>query len=233
VQGQPCGITDGTNQYDLSPLTSSLGYSGKDSATPINSYLFNFCGPVTAPKSPCGNAGDPPAAVQTTEGGNCVPTGRLPNYKVAYSASTGLSLTYDNPADRCAQNTIDRMTVINIKCDASVETFVVDTIAEDKTCEYVISGRSRYGCAKGSGGSGGSSGGGKPEGSKLSGGWVFIIILLSVSVLYFVVGGLIKWRTGATGVEMIPNHSFWTDLPALVKDGFGFVRSKATGYQSV
>jgi len=72
-------------------------------------------------------------------------------------------------------------------------------------------------------GSGGSSGG-------LSGGSIFLIIILCVSVTYLV-GGVIfnKVKNNAAGVEMIPNHGFWLGLPGLVADGFRFVIGKFRG----
>lgn len=74
-------------------------------------------------------------------------------------------------------------------------------------------------------GSGASSSGG------LSGGSVFIIIVLVASVVY-VVGGCAfnKLKKGTSGAkESCPNNEFWFDLPALVKDGFLFTKSKLTG----
>jgi len=72
----------------------------------------------------------------------------------------------------------------------------------------------------------------------MSGGLVFIIILLVVTPVYIVVGCIYKAKTkGTTGIESCPNIDFWRDLPGLVKDGFRFVIGKCRGgggsYQTV
>ncbi|XP_035689605.1 cation-dependent mannose-6-phosphate receptor-like [Branchiostoma floridae] len=56
--------------------------------------------------------------------------------------------------------------------------------------------------------------------SGISGGWVFVIIVLVVLVVYLV-GGIIFMSLvkKASGAERIPNVEFWKDLPILVKDG--------------
>jgi hypothetical protein len=56
--------------------------------------------------------------------------------------------------------------------------------------------------------------------------WVFIFLFVFIAV-YFI-GGIIFMAVvkGARGVEMVPNLTFWTDLPALVKDGCLFLVSK-------
>ena len=68
--------------------------------------------------------------------------------------------------------------------------------------------------------SGGGDGG---KGGGLSGGWIFIIILIVVSFVYCVGGAMfMRYRRGASGVEMVPNWTFWKDLPGLVRDGCSF-----------
>ena len=43
-----------------------------------------------------------------------------------------------------------------------------------------------------------------------------------VVATYFIVGGLIMYfMRGARGVEVIPNYTFWKDLPALIKVSLG------------
>ncbi|KAG5882995.1 hypothetical protein JTB14_033452 [Gonioctena quinquepunctata] len=60
----------------------------------------------------------------------------------------------------------------------------------------------------------------------LSGGSVFLIILIVVGAIYFVGGALILYFIrGARGQEMIPNVDFWKNLPGLVKDGVIFLLS--------
>lgn len=63
-----------------------------------------------------------------------------------------------------------------------------------------------------------------PEGSLdgkggLSGGSVFLILLLCAVVVYLGVGCFLQRRKGLSGWEAVPQSSFWKDLPALVKEG--------------
>ncbi|XP_012261204.2 uncharacterized protein LOC105689036 [Athalia rosae] len=59
--------------------------------------------------------------------------------------------------------------------------------------------------------------------SGLSTGSVLVIMLLVFSGVYFLGGAVaLKLVRGATGWEMLPNHKFWFDLPALVRDGIAF-----------
>ena len=74
----------------------------------------------------------------------------------------------------------------------------------------------------------------------IGGGAVFVIILLVVIVVYLV-GGMIflRYRRGATGLEMIPNRSMWLSLVSYAKNGVQFSmdvicqRNRSTAYQSV
>eukprot|EP01126_Amoeba_proteus_P005153 TRINITY_DN11702_c0_g1_i70.p1 TRINITY_DN11702_c0_g1~~TRINITY_DN11702_c0_g1_i70.p1 ORF type:complete len:157 (+),score=25.75 TRINITY_DN11702_c0_g1_i70:542-1012(+) len=52
----------------------------------------------------------------------------------------------------------------------------------------------------------------------LSGGSIFMIILLVLLVVYWVVGLLVnRFYFGETSFEVLPNLAFWTSLPGLVK----------------
>lgn len=54
-------------------------------------------------------------------------------------------------------------------------------------------------------------------------GIIILILLLVAVVAYIVIGVLVmRFYKGATGIEMIPNLSFWKDFPFLLKDGFVF-----------
>jgi len=62
----------------------------------------------------------------------------------------------------------------------------------------------------------------------LSGGALFLIILVSILFVYFVGGLLYNKFVKKEGFK--PLHAeFWADLPALVKDGVMFVVNKAKG----
>lgn len=59
---------------------------------------------------------------------------------------------------------------------------------------------------------------------KLSGGSVCLIILAVVIPLY-ILGGILynKYMKGREGTAMLPNHTFWANLPGLCADGFRFM----------
>ena len=70
---------------------------------------------------------------------------------------------------------------------------------------------------------GGSGSGGLIGKTGLSGGSIFLIILLCCVVIYLVAGIVFKKvRMQAHGVEMIPNIDFWSSLPGLVRVSFLF-----------
>ena len=58
--------------------------------------------------------------------------------------------------------------------------------------------------------------------SGISGGWIFIIIVVVAIPIYILVGMAYQWKLKgkACGVEAIPNIEFWKDLPALIKVKF-------------
>jgi hypothetical protein len=73
----------------------------------------------------------------------------------------------------------------------------------------------------------GSSVGPNNNGGGLSGGWIFIIILLCSLFVYIVAGCVIKAKKfGAQGMERCPNIDFWRLLPVLVKEGCVFTWGK-------
>ncbi|CAH0625407.1 unnamed protein product [Chrysodeixis includens] len=55
-------------------------------------------------------------------------------------------------------------------------------------------------------------------------GSTLLIVFFSLVIFYLVMGVCTKkFLMGATGVEVIPNLGFWSDLPNLVKDGWMFL----------
>ncbi|XP_041375811.1 uncharacterized protein LOC121388514 [Gigantopelta aegis] len=60
--------------------------------------------------------------------------------------------------------------------------------------------------------------------TSLSTGSILVIIFVLAVIIYFV-GGILffKFVRKAEGVEMVPNLSFWTELPLLIRDGIYFV----------
>lgn len=79
----------------------------------------------------------------------------------------------------------------------------------------------------------------KPAGGAVSGGTVFIIILLVLAVVYFIgFAAYYRFRLQRSGVDLIAHRTFWVALPSYVKDGATYTFRRATGkpagsYQSV
>jgi len=73
--------------------------------------------------------------------------------------------------------------------------------------------------------------GGAGSGGGLSGGTVFIIIVLVGAVVYVAVGCFYnKFKKGTTGVkESCPQGDFWCDLPSNFIEGFRFTKRKLCG----
>jgi len=66
-------------------------------------------------------------------------------------------------------------------------------------------------------------------GGALSGGSILLILVFVLAAVYLIVGGIfMKYKKGAIGSEIIPNKSFWTEFPSLMKDGLMFMTSPCT-----
>jgi len=88
---------------------------------------------------------------------------------------------------------------------------------ENPKNHYIFTWNTQYACA------GGGSGG-------LSGGSIFLIIVLCGAVVYITAGILFnKFKRQATGVELIPNVEFWSSIPGLFKDGWMLIINKIRG----
>ncbi|XP_067934753.1 uncharacterized protein [Watersipora subatra] len=110
-----------------------------------------------------------------------------------------------------------RGSVINIVCDEDqpVETLTFDgehKLNEEVT-EFSFTLRGDACCPIKHGG----------PNTALSAGSILLILFFVLLVVYFCGGMLFnKIGRGYTGVEIIPNYEFWSDLPKLVMDGWKF-----------
>jgi hypothetical protein len=84
-------------------------------------------------------------------------------------------------------------------------------LAENPTRHYNFQWKTNIVCPGGGNPTGGPAGG-------MGGGWIFIIILICVSVVY-VIGGIVflKFVQKKEGSEIVPNKDFWMAIPGLVK----------------
>lgn len=64
----------------------------------------------------------------------------------------------------------------------------------------------------------------------LSAGSIMLIIFFVCLALYLIVGIIVNILVRQkSGIEIIPNWSFWSDVPSLIKEGFGFIIGKIRG----
>ena len=181
-------------------------------------YYFRPCGNTDA----CGPSVWTDGQVCVSESGSLLSLGRNEQSAWTLNADGSLILTLLGGDDYINQCYVAQSTV-TAQCGSGDNSFALVSAGSTSTgCTWTFSFNSADLCAGGGGGSG--KGG-------LSGGWIFIIVLIVVSFVYFAGGALfMRYRMGASGVEMVPNLTFWRDLPGLVKDGCSFSWQKVKGW---
>jgi hypothetical protein len=222
--------------FDFSSLSSPVAVQGTYSGSSSTFYL-----------APCASIAA--SAVPTSVGTNCQTATGGPYsgyqseaiypyncYGLAYASpftwsavdssdmTKGVTLLMSTGSKTGSSNT--RQIQITFYCDPSATGATKPLFLTEngnsaaKTIAYTYSWTTALAC-------GGSSG--------LSGGSIFMIIVLVVTVVYFAGGYAYMYKKhGARGVEAIPNLEFWRNLPGLVKDGWMFVVDKVRNkYQSV
>jgi len=228
ADGNACTGTVGKFKYDLSGLSSATGGNDvtcQDKAG--NTYYYRPCQPLKIQQ--CNTISDTsPAACQKD-------TRKVPLYhdcgsvnQVGWSPRSagqdkGFFMQFNGGEE-------DRRLNVEFICDknAGVGTLETANPTESPTHFYHLSWTTKYACPGGGDGDGKKGDG--DDGPAISGGWIFIIVLLSVMFLYLV-GGVAynKFRKDAHGIELIPNHEFWFALPGLVWDGNVYTFKKLRG----
>jgi Autophagy-related protein 27 len=126
----------------------------------------------------------------------------------------GVVATYTGGSSNGCVNNVSRSAIYEFQCKQN--TGVVFKSAEAvqplEQCQYRLIFESAFACPT-------VTFLGKTDHS-LSGGWVFIIIVLVVASVYCVFGSIYNYKMGRRGREVVPNIDFWTDLPSLVMEGF-------------
>jgi hypothetical protein len=122
------------------------------------------------------------------------------------------------------------ITEIVVTCSESgaITWATVGDSANPGTYEFDVVGP----CIPGGGGGGGEPAHGDPDKTEV--GWILTGLLLGGGLVYFAGGTVYNQKyKGSNGKESIPNYDFWTSIPGLIKDGFGFtisiVREKISG----
>lgn len=117
-------------------------------------------------------------------------------------SANGNSIIYKNPPSE---------TIVLLVCAETDDQLHIDSLAEPD--KLLLKFYSRAACLK----TITNPDEGRSFGSTL------LIIFFSLTIFYLVLGVCTKkFLMGATGIEVIPNLGFWSDLPNLVKDGWAF-----------
>lgn len=217
--------------YDFSPLKEDkVDYFvniPQSATTPIPYTIkLNLCRPII--DTMCNDAGSDVAACQEW------PTPDF-KYHAALGSASGITFAEGKTTGEGGYGGTVSFTGmanqvnINFICEEKAGAGTPTFMDKPNQNTFLLQWKSKYACPAGF--KEAASGG-------LSAGSVMLIILLVVTIVYFV-GGILfqKFKNHAEGADLIPNRQFWTELPLLVRDGFKFVIGKVTGksssYQSV
>jgi len=243
LQANKCSVSSGGKKIDLSKLTKKNDqYTVVDSSTGYWKFWFNYCA-LTSTKV-CWFS-TPAFFTVGDDDEDCYDLGQLSSMKItqldANNFAKGARVSYKTD-NWCGQTSILGIE-IDTQCDQSVEWKFVSAEAYAKgTCTMSVVTKSKYACAVAdSSGSGSGTGEITPESGGISGGTIFLIILLCLIFVYIVGGMAYNFKIRQIrGIEMIPNLEIWKTIPGLVKDGavwsfkktYNFVQSRR-GYSQL
>lgn len=72
-------------------------------------------------------------------------------------------------------------------------------------------------------------GGGRGAGGLSGGSWFLIVVFAILLPIYGIGGAALNHKNGQTGIDLVPNLSFWREFPAYVKEGFTVTVNKLKG----
>ncbi len=208
------------NGIDFSELTSTTDYIGKDPVNPGNSYWMNMC----AISNKGGDCADKNGMIcqANAEGkqftlATWTDAGHSPEWSITADNEVALFLR-NGPAD-CFKfpESVARNTTVFFYC-GNPDNFVVSEYP-DALCVYTMKFPTPILCP----GHGGKKGG-------MSGGTIFLIIVIVVTFVYIVGGCIWNWkRNEKRGMEACPHRTFWCAIPGYTKDGCMFTWGKIRG----
>lgn len=215
-------LSDGYS-VDLTPMAKSSGPDYKYSDDFGNNYFANICAEI---KNECSGEKKAIAAVSNAQSpckvlGRQAPLGILEGPTVDFLDSSdpnnGVSMTYSG-GDLCTIiGFIDTEVEYRISCDPNVVNQLKRAYSTSP-CSYVFEFSSMFGCPI-------PPLNINPE--PQSNGKTCLLIILLGLLGYFIIGTAYnKLKHQQSLHDSIPNKDFWTDLPGLIRDGFGFSLNK-------
>jgi len=150
--------------------------------------------------------------------------GQLSTQKLStspFGINKGVAVSYTNGII-CGNGM--RSVAISLECDSTYQgKGVIFSVIEAPTCTFIMQIATPYACP-----------GLEPPvipGTGLDAGWIIIICVSAIFVLYIICGIVYKTKIATEkvdfpSVEMFPNVEFWKDLPVLIKDGSVFTYKK-------
>ncbi|XP_065189981.1 uncharacterized protein LOC135820866 [Sycon ciliatum] len=209
-----CRLSDTGEVVSLKGLDGNKrlknGIIGKDGY----SYHFNPCTSEL-------NLG--PECSPTLDSAACQEAGANDIYSLGQTSSVNFNVIATNPSQivftyngGTPNGDNIRQLRLTVRCDMSKDDdLIFDDEQEDwqnRILIYYMTLNSKWGCP-----------GYKESSSGLSGGSVMLIIFFVLVPAYLAAGVAYGLARQKTGVELIPNFSFWSSLPNLIKGGFTFV----------
>lgn len=188
-----------------------------------NIFYINPCGSATTactpPQTVCARA-----ATYTLQGYGILATQRI--MKINLTDSTpgrGVTVTYGDGYE-CLGSSSRRSAVVHVVCREGVEEYVQEVVTSSDGCSVTMIIKGPAGCGKevpfvpGSDDDDGGGGG-------IGAGGIILILLIVAAAVYVVGGGVYNYkvREARSFTTIVPNWSFWSSLPLLVKDGVLFI----------
>jgi len=211
-----CVFKTDKKTYDFNKVSHEV-YKGTDAKNPNFSYTAQFCS--VAEESQCRE--DSGSICQYDKGKYNAYLGSFidspaPSFSLIDSAKpeAGVKVFFENSSCKLGQM---RETTLLVTC-GSAEDFIVTEGTGGNICHYTIEMKSKAACLHDSGDGG------------ISGGTVFLIILLVSVFLYVAIGCAVCIKKyERRGLDACPHKDFWAAIPGLVKDGCSFTVGKLKG----
>nr|KAI8756284.1 cation-dependent mannose-6-phosphate receptor isoform X1 [Biomphalaria glabrata] len=211
VKVGPCSCTYADKHIDLSPLVQNPGPRFKDMYDQYYNNRFSYNPCIAFTESTCANM----AVCQQNLQGQFFPCGSQES-AVFVSSDVGVTLQYSYH-----DGALTRTSNVELVC-ATDDTVSLEILGENPSLFYSFKLHSKACCPQ--------DGALSAIVTGISVGTVLVIIFFSALVLYLLVGvSFQKFARKASGKEVIPNYTFWSGFPGLVKEGACFVVTRGKG----